>query len=66
MKLTVAQDHLSRAIGLVSKVVASRGALPVLNNILISTEGKRLKLSATNLEMGITYWVGCKLKPKGL
>lgn len=65
MKLTVAQDHLSRAIGLVSKVVASRGALPVLNNILISTEGKRLKLSATNLEMGITYWVGCKVEAEG-
>lgn len=65
MKISVTQENLSRAIGLVSKVVATRGSLPVLSNILISTEGKRLKLSATNLEMGITYWVGCTVEAEG-
>lgn len=65
MKITLTQENLSRAIGLVSKVVATRGSLPVLSNILISTDGKRLKLAATNLEMGITYWVGCKVEAEG-
>lgn len=65
MKINVTQENLSRAIGLVSKVVATRGSLPVLSNILISTDGKRLKLAATNLEMGITYWVGCTVEAEG-
>ncbi len=65
MKISLTQENLNRAIGLVSKVVATRGSLPVLSNILISTEGKRLKLAATNLEMGITYWVGCTVEAEG-
>lgn len=65
MKISLTQDNLARAIGLVNKVVATRGSLPVLSNILISTEGKRLKLAATNLEMGITYWVGCTVEAEG-
>jgi len=65
MKISLTQENLARAIGLVSKVVATRGSLPVLSNILISTEGKRLKLAATNLEMGITYWVGCSVEAEG-
>lgn len=65
MKINLTQENLARAIGLVSKVVATRGSLPVLSNILISTDGKRLKLAATNLEMGITYWVGCTVEAEG-
>jgi DNA polymerase-3 subunit beta len=39
--------------------------LPVLSNVLLSTEDQRLKLSATNLDLGITCWIGAKVEEDG-
>lgn len=55
MKFTCNQKALDKALGTVGRAVSSRSNLPVLNNVLIATDGVgRLKLSATNLEIGIT------------
>jgi DNA polymerase-3 subunit beta len=37
----------------------------VLANVLLATEGGRLKLSATNLEIVITCWIGAKVSEDG-
>jgi DNA polymerase-3 subunit beta len=37
----------------------------VLGNILIATDNGRLKLAATNLEIGITCWIGAKVEEDG-
>jgi len=42
---------------LFSKAVSPRSTLPVLANVLIASDEGRLRLSATNLEMGITCWI---------
>ncbi|MBA4421038.1 MAG: DNA polymerase III subunit beta, partial [Anaerolinea sp.] len=42
-----------------------RTTLPVLSNVLLATDEGRLRLSATNLEMGITCWVGGKIEEEG-
>jgi DNA polymerase-3 subunit beta len=39
--------------------------LPVLSNILLATQSNRLKLAATNLELGITYWLGASVEIDG-
>lgn len=65
MKLSLLQENLNLALGNVSKFVSSKSQLPVLNNILFSTDNGRLKLSATNLEMGINYWIGAKIEKEG-
>jgi DNA polymerase-3 subunit beta len=39
--------------------------LPVLSNVLLTTEDGRLKLSATNLEIVITCWIGAKVEDEG-
>ncbi len=65
MKLSCLQENLSRGLGIVSRAVAPRSTLPVLNNVLVATEGGRLRLSATNLELGITCWVGAKIEEEG-
>ena len=65
MKLNVTQENLAKAVGTVGRVVSSRSSLPVLSNILLSTDTNRLRLAATNLEIGITYWVGCKVDQEG-
>ena len=60
MKIVCSQDQLNRGLNIVGKAVTTRTTLPVLNNILLATENGRLKLIATNLEVGITYWLPCK------
>jgi DNA polymerase-3 subunit beta len=39
--------------------------LPVLSNILLSTDVDRLKLAATNLEVGVSCWVGAQVDDEG-
>ena len=65
MKVTVLQENLSRGLSTVSRAVSSRSTLPVLANILIATDEGRLRLSATNLELGITCWIGAKIEEEG-
>ena len=65
MKLSVMQDNLARGLGTVSRAVATRATLPVLANVLLRTEEGGLKLTATNLEIGITAWVPGKVDEPG-
>lgn len=65
MKLILKQKNLKRAIGLVEKVVSKNTSLPILSNILMKTENGRLRLSATNLELGINTLVGVKIEEVG-
>ncbi len=65
MKVTVLQENLAHGLNIVARAVAARSTLPVLGNILIATDEGRLRLSATNLEMGITCWIGAKIEEDG-
>jgi DNA polymerase-3 subunit beta len=65
MKISVLQENLSKGLSIVSRSVNPRGQLPVLGNVLLTTDRGRLKLSATNLETGINYWVGAKIEEEG-
>ncbi len=65
MKISCLQENLHKGLQTVSKAVANKTTLPVLNNILVSTDGGRLKLTATNLEVGITNWIGCQVEEEG-
>ncbi|HEU4746693.1 MAG TPA: DNA polymerase III subunit beta [Anaerolineales bacterium] len=65
MKVTVLQENLARGLSTVSKAVSPRSTLPVLANILIASDEGRLRLSATNLEMGITCWIPARIDEEG-
>jgi DNA polymerase-3 subunit beta len=65
MKVTILQENLARGLGIVSRAVAPRSTLPVLSNVLIATDEGRLRLSATNLELGITCWIGARIEDEG-
>ena len=59
------QENLARGLSVVSRAVSNRSTLPVLANVLLKTEDAGLKLTATNLEIGITYWVPGKIDEDG-
>lgn len=65
MKIECTQANLQRGLGLVGRMVGTRATLPVLANILFKTEKGRLQLSATDLEMGISTFIGAKVDKEG-
>lgn len=65
MQFTCTQEKLAKALQIVSRIVGTRGTLPVLGNILLSVEDGRLKVAATDLEVGIQTWVGGKAGEEG-
>src|SRR4026208_2095514 len=65
MNVSVMQENLARGLGIVSRAVSSRATLPVLANVLLKTEDAGLKLTATNLEIGINCWVPGKVTEEG-
>lgn len=65
MKVSLLQEGLAKGVNVVSRVVATKTQLPVLANILLSTDQGKLKLTATNLETGINLWLGGKVEEEG-
>jgi DNA polymerase-3 subunit beta len=65
MNVSVMQENLARGLQTVSRAVSSRASLPVLANVLLKTEDSGLKLTATNLEIGINCWVPGKVEEAG-
>ncbi|HXW01649.1 MAG TPA: DNA polymerase III subunit beta, partial [Anaerolineae bacterium] len=65
MQVSCLQENLAKGLSIVGRAVASRSTLPVLSNVMLATDNGQLKLSATNLEIGINCWVGAKVIEEG-
>lgn len=65
MKIITSQENLKKSLSIVDKIISKNTTLPILNNILLKTENGRLKISATNLEIGINYFIGAKIEEVG-
>ena len=61
MKVICHQKTLVSSINIVQKAVSSKSTLPVLKGILLETEGNRLKLVGTDLELGIENYIECQI-----
>ena len=65
MKLSATQKNLAKGLSLVARAVGNAATLPVLANILLETEKGRLRISATDLEIGVITWVGATVEADG-
>jgi DNA polymerase III subunit beta len=66
MKVSCLQENLAKGLNIVSRAVAARTTtLPVLTHVMLATDNGRLKISATNLELGVTCWIGAKVESEG-
>lgn len=65
MRVSCFQENLAKGLSIVSRAVASRSTLPVLGNILLEAKDNQLRLSATNLEIGINCWIGARVEEAG-
>lgn len=61
MEIQVKKQDLVNALGIVVGAVSSRAPLPILSNILLETMGEKgIRVTATDLEMGISTEVDSK------
>ena len=65
MKIICLQENFKKGLNIVQNIIGKNLTLPILNNILLSTEKKQLKLSTTDLEIAITNHVLCKIEKEG-
>jgi len=65
MRVSCLQENLAKGLSVVGRAVATRSTLPVLSNVMLATDNGRLKLSATDLEIGISCWIGAKVEEDG-
>jgi len=65
MKVSCLQESLSRGLAVVRPAVASRSTLPITQNVLLTTDGGRLKLAATDLEIALSCWVAARIEEEG-
>src|SRR5207245_10421246 len=65
VKVSVLQENLARGLQSVARGVATRSTLPILANVLLRTDDGRLKLTTTNLEIGVNAWIGAKIEDEG-
>ncbi|MFA5076797.1 MAG: DNA polymerase III subunit beta [Patescibacteria group bacterium] len=65
MEITVTQENLAKALTAVGRVASTKTQLPILGNILLRTDGNRLLVAATNLEIATTQYIGAKIAKPG-
>ena len=65
MQVQVTKENLDFALTSVSRVASAKTGLPILNNILIRTDGSRLLIAATNLEIASSHYIGAKVIKSG-
>lgn len=65
MELTLTQENFAKALSAVGRVASTKTQLPILSNILLRTDGNRLLVAATNLEIATTQYIGAKIIKPG-
>lgn len=65
MKIICSKEELLNGLKFTQPVVGSKSTLPILSNILFETEGTRVKLSATDLEIGVSCYIKAEVVEEG-
>lgn len=65
MKVICGKDELMKGVQTVLPVVSSKSTLPVLSNFLFETEGDKIKLSSTDLEIAVKCHIKGEIVQEG-
>jgi len=65
MKFKVEKNSLVMAIQTVQNIITAKSALPILSNILIETQQGGVRLTATDLDIGITCVIPVDIQEQG-
>ncbi len=65
MKISFMKDQILEGLQTVQTVVGTRVTIPVLANVLLKTDGKRLALTTTDLEIGLRCSIEAEISEEG-
>ncbi|MEO2065536.1 MAG: DNA polymerase III subunit beta [Desulfurobacteriaceae bacterium] len=65
MRIRIKKDKIRDAAKIAASAADKRGAIPILANILLEAEDNLLRLTATNLEIGVSTVVDCIVEEEG-
>jgi len=65
MKLIILQNKLKQGLSVIERASSKSFTLPILRNLLLKAEKNFLELSATDLEIGIKWWILAKIEKEG-
>lgn len=65
MKIIILQENLKKYLNLAEKITGRNLTLPILSNVILTTDKNRLKISATDLDIALNIWVSAKIEKEG-
>lgn len=65
MKFIILKEGLLKGLNYVERITGKNLILPIINNALLSTEKNHLKITTTDLEIAISYWILAKIEEEG-
>jgi DNA polymerase-3 subunit beta len=65
MKVRVSQEDFAKLLSLVTAVVPTTSSIPVLSNLLLETQGDKIKVSATDLDISVISLLDCNISKEG-
>jgi DNA polymerase III subunit beta len=65
MKLKILQENLIKALTRTGRNISSKTQLPILANVLLTTENGLLRITTTNMEITVSSLVGAKIEKEG-
>ncbi len=66
MKVQIEKDILLEGIQKVQNIITTKSTLPILSNILLETQQNNLKLTATDLDIGISCVIPLEAQEQGI
>lgn len=66
IQISLVLDKFKVALSGVERVVSSRSTLPILNNVLIKADKDGVEVVATDLEIGVRFFLGGKVEQEGM
>jgi DNA polymerase III subunit beta len=65
MRLQIKKQDLIQGIDTIQNIISTKTTLPILSNILIETQGNKLRLTATDLNIGISCVIPVNILESG-
>lgn len=65
MKIICSKEELLKGLRITQPIAEAKATLPIISNILFETEGTKVKLSATDLEIGVSCYIKAEVVEEG-
>ncbi|MDD4202071.1 MAG: DNA polymerase III subunit beta [Candidatus Omnitrophica bacterium] len=65
MKIQIKKEDMVKGLQTVQNAISQKNTLPILSNLLLETEQENIKLTATDLDIGIISTIPCKIEEQG-